>query len=61
MYSSGTINNVSTVENAKPHTILDATGPHSKLLPPRPNAKENKPPIVVVVVMSMGTTRLRAA
>ena len=59
-YSTGITNSVSTVEKASPQTMLEATGPHSSDCPPRPMASENRPAMVVLVVMTMGTTRRRA-
>jgi hypothetical protein len=61
LYKVGIINKVNTEATARPATILDATGPHNKDLPPKPAAKENKPAMVVVVVIMTGTTLLLAA
>ena len=54
-------NNVIKVETANPHIIAEATGPHSREFPPRPDAKDSNPAIVVKEVIKIGTTRRRAA
>ena len=53
--------NVIIVETAHPHIIAEATGPHKREFPPKPNAKESNPAIVVKEVIKIGTTRRRAA
>ena len=60
-YSTGITNSVSTVEKANPQTMLAATGPHSSDFPANPNASEDKPAMVVPVVIKMAMTRRRAA
>ena len=49
------------MEKPIPQTIEAATGPQMSEWPPSPNASENRPAIVVVLVMMIGTTRRRAA
>ena len=56
-YNTGMMKSVNTDAKASPATMLDATGPHSKELPPSPAARENNPAMVVEVVMRMGMTR----
>lgn len=41
--------------------MLEATGPHSKELPPQPKAREIRPPITVRLVMMMGSNRRQPA
>ena len=55
------MNRVSNDEKARPNTMDEATGPNNRDLPPSPAASENRPAMVVEVVMMMGTTRLLAA
>ncbi len=57
----GTRNNVKIVATNKPDTMLVAIGPQRSDLPPSPTASENKPAIVVIVVIKIGITRRLAA
>ena len=52
---------VSALATTRPATILEATGPQISDFPPSPTASENRPAMVVVVVIRIGITRLRAA
>jgi len=50
-------NKVNIEEKPKPHTIAVAIGPQIRESPATPAAKENKPAMVVKVVIKMGITR----
>ena len=54
-------NNVNRLEKASPQTMAVATGPQISDSPPSPKASDDKPAIVVNVVINIGMTRLRAA
>ena len=55
------MNNVSSVDTLKPHTIAVATGPQIRECPASPVASENSPAMVVTAVIIIGITRRRAA
>ena len=49
------------LEKDRPQTMAVATGPQMSDSPPSPKASDDKPAMVVSVVINMGMTRLRAA
>ena len=57
----GTTNRVSIELKPRPQTIAVATGPQISEEPPSPAANENNPAIVVITVITIGTTLLRPA
>ena len=57
----GTTNRVRTELKPSPQTIAVATGPQINEDPPRPAARENNPAMVVITVITIGTTRRRPA